>query len=423
MKRSAQNTNWIGGMDLWMTVTAISIAILLIFVATRVQAQTFTVLHTFTGGDDGASPSAGVTLDRAGNLYGTAERGGFTGSGCGSAGCGTVFKLKQSQGSWLLNPLYVFHGGADGINPQAAVVIGPDGSLYSTNEGGTRSGTVFNLRPPATACGSVLCPWTKTALYQFLGAGDGAGPVGTLVFDQSGNIYGVTQVGGFEDYGVVYELTHSAGGWTENVLYTSPALANPFSGVIFDSAGNLYGTTLQGGELEYGSVYQLVPSRSGWTLNTLSSFENEGDGNEPEGGLIFDPAGNLLGTTTGGGNGGGGTVFQMTPSNGWMMTNLYSFTGFIFGPFASLSMDAAGNLYGTTDGDGAYGYGSVFKLTPMNGGWSYTDLHNFTGGSDGADPFYSPVAVDVSGNLYGTTAGGGSTNCSHGCGVVWEITP
>ncbi len=102
---------------------------------------------------------------------------------------------------------------------------------------------------------------------------------------------------------------------------------------------------------------------------------------------------------------------------------MYSFTGGIFGPFASLSMDAAGNIYGTTDGDGAYGYGNVFKLTPMNGGWSYTDLHDFTGGSDGAYPLYSGVALDASGNLYGTAAGGGSTNCTDGCGVVWEITP
>ncbi len=422
MKCSEQTRNGSGRMDLWMTVAAIGIAILLIFAATQVQAQSFTVLHTFTGGDDGASPSAGVTADEVGNLYGTTERGGFTGNGCGSAGCGTVFRLKQSRGGWLLSPLYIFQGGADGINPQAVVVIGPNGSLYSTNQGGARSGAVFNLRPPATACSSVLCYWTKTELYQFLGTGDGAGPRGTLVFDASGNIYGVTQVGGFEDYGVVYELTHSAGGWMESVLYTSPALANPFSGVIFDSAGNLYGTTLQGGELDYGSVYQLVPSGSGWTLNTLSSFADEGDGNEPEGGLIFDSAGNLLGTTTGGGNGGGGTVFQMTPSNGWMMTNLYSFTEGIFGSFANLSMDAAGSLYGTTEG-GAYGKGSVFKLAPMNGGWSYTDLHDFTGGSDGSYPGYSDVTFDASGNLYGTAGGGGSTNCTGGCGVVWEITP
>jgi hypothetical protein len=421
MKWSEQTRNGSGGMDLWMTVAAISIAILLIFVATQVQAQTFTVLHTFTGGDDGAAPLAGVTADEVGNLYGTAERGGFTGSGCGSAGCGTVFRLKHSRDGWLLNPLYIFQGGADGINPQAAIVIGPNGSLYSTNQGGAHnSGAVFNLRPPATACSSVLCYWTKTEVYQFLGVPDGAGPRGTLVFDRSGNIYGVTQVGGTEDYGIVYELTHSAGGWMESVLYSG--LSSPFSGVIFDSAGNLYGTSLQGGELEYGSVYQLVHSGSGWTLNTLSSFEDEGDGNEPEGGLIFDAAGNLLGTTTGGGNDGSGTVFQMTPTSGWMMTNLYSFTGFA-GSFANLSMDAAGNLYGTTNDDGVYDKGSVFKLTPMNGGWSYTDLHDFTGGSDGAYPGYSGVTFDASGNLYGTAGSGGSTNCTGGCGVVWEITP
>jgi uncharacterized repeat protein (TIGR03803 family) len=403
---------------------ALSIVFLLTVVATpAAHAQTFTVLHTFASGQDGAEPYAGVSIDRAGNLYGSSAYGGFTGNGCGSSGCGTVFKLTRSDSGWLLDPLYIFQGGTDGINPEAGVVIGPDGSLYSTtySAGGGAIGTVFSLRPPAAACKSALCGWTKTSLHQFKGGGDGSGPRGALTFDASGNIYGVTEGGGYQELGTVYELTPSVSGWTESVLYN--ALGSPFSGVIFDNAGNLYGTTLQGGEIDYGSVYQLVHSGSGWTLNTLSSFEDDGDGNEPEGGLIMGGAGNLFGTTTGAGYGGGGTVFELTPFNGnWIMTNLYSFSG-SFGPFASLTMDAAGNLYGTANKDGAYGYGSVFKLTPGNGGWTYTDLHDFTGGSDGAYPYWSGVVLDGNGNLYGTTVNGGAGTCRDGCGVVWEIRP
>ena len=146
-------------------------------------------------------------------------------------------------------------------------------------------------------------------------------------------------------------------------------------------------------------------------------------GNDPWAGLIIDPSGNLYGTTTGGGSGSGGTVFELTPANvGWTFKTLYSFSGNGGGPSDKLVMDAAGNLYGTTYIDGAYGYGTVFKLTPSNGGWTYTSLHDFTGGSDGANPI-SSLVFDANGNLYGTASQGGTGNCPGGCGVVFEITP
>jgi uncharacterized repeat protein (TIGR03803 family) len=162
----------------------------------------------------------------------------------------------------------------------------------------------------------------------------------------------------------------------------------------------------------------------GCTQNVLYSFQGGSDGGNLIGSLIFDNSGNLYGTTYWGGE-GGGTVFKLTPSGAsWTYSLIYNLTGG-GGPAASLTMDAAGNLYGTTAADGAYGAGSVFKLTPSNGGWTETDLYDFTGGSDGANP-WSNVTFDANGNLYGTTLGGGYTggNCfPGGCGVVWEFTP
>jgi len=384
------------------------------------QAQTFNVIHTFTGGMDGAFPEAGLTLDAAGNLYGTASAGG-------SSGSGTVYKLAHRGSGWTFSPLYNFAGGNDGASPIARVIFGSNGTLYGTTEiGGNCSsacGTVFNLGPPATACKSVLCYWSEKVLYRFQGGtGDGYHPgYGDLVFDRSGNLYGTTINGGSNSAGIIYELTPSGGSWTEDILYnmTTSSGIYPYSGVIFDHAGNLYGTALEGGpDSIYGTVYQLTPSGSGWAENTLYNFQKATDGASPYGGVIFDSSGNLYGTTSFNGPAGAGTVFELTPSNGsWTFTVLHSFAG-NNGPYGGLTMDAAGNLYGTTYGDGAHGYGNVFELSPSNGGWTYTDLYDFTGGSDGGYPF-GTVAVGANGNLYGTTGYFGND----GYGVVWEITP
>jgi uncharacterized repeat protein (TIGR03803 family) len=180
----------------------------------------------------------------------------------------------------------------------------------------------------------------------------------------------------------------------------------------------MYTTTVEGGPDGCGTVAQLVNSASGWTETDLYTFTCESDGSGPYGGLIFDHAGNLYGTTAYAGAGGSGTVFELTHSSGsWTFQVLYGFAG-QGGPYASLTMDAVGNLYGTTIGDGAYGRGSVFKLIPSNGGWRYSSLHDFVGSSDGEDPI-SNVTFDASGNLYGTAQFGGT----YGEGVVWEITP
>lgn len=381
--------------------------------------QTYQIIHRFAGGD-GQHPSTGLSIDATGRLYGTTP--------------GTVFRLTPSGSSWVLSTLHTFLGGTDGSNPGGRVIIGPDGSLYgTTSEGGSQGyGTVFRLRPPLNACKAALCPWAETILHAFAGS-DGNGPVGDLVFDVAGNLYGATLQGGeqYNDKGVVYELTPSDGGWMERVLYNFPlyTLHNPRAGVTLDKAGNLYGTVEESGfQGGYGAVFQLTPSGSSWSENTLYVFQGGSDGATPYTGLIFDDAGNLFGATTTSGANGGGTVFELMSSNGgWAFSVLYGFAGvccFLDGPQANLAMDEAGNLYGTTFADGAYGLGNVFKLSPGPSGWSYTSLHDFTGLPDGANP-KSNVVFDANGNLYGTTsAGGGRTDiCDGGCGTIWRITP
>jgi len=405
----------------------LAVAITWALMAIGAQSQTFSVIHNFTGGQDGANPMAGLTMDRAGNLYGTANSGGNLGGSCGIGGCGAVFRLTNRNSNWLLTPLYDFAGGNDGVNPQtSSVVIGTDGSLFSTTYLGGGScpghpegcGTVFNLQPPPTACKTALCPWMETVLQRFNGS-NGDGPVGAVVFDPAGNLYGVTVLGGLDGGGTVYEL--NANNWTESVLFHP--YGYPGSGLTPDHAGNFYGSTFAGG-IDFGSIYELTQPGFGWTITDIHDFTNGSDGRYPKAGVIFDQAGNLYGATGAGGSGNGGTVFQLAPSNGsWTYSTLYSFTGSdngpsIVGPVGNLVMDNAGNLYGTTLVDGALGYGAVFELTPSNGGWTYTSLHDFTNGSDGSYP-YSNLIFDAVGNIYGTASAGGANEL----GVVFEIAP
>ena len=394
------------------------------------RAQTFSVIHNFSGGLDGATPYAGLTMDRAGNFYGTTYAGGST-------RLGTVYRLKRSGAGWVADGLYSFIGGvSDGLQPLARVVFGLDGSLYGTASGGgpggycgaTGCGMVFQLRPPVTFCRSVTCPWTETILHFFGAYPDGFFPTGELIFDEAGNLYGTTEVGGVEA-GIVYELTPLGNDWTESILHSFSGWggSEPYGGLISDNAGNLYGTTLDGGLNYVGTVFRLTDSGSGWRESLPHIFQLA-DGGYPTAGLVFDQSGNLYGATTYGGSDGAGVVFELSPSgSSWTYSVLYSFTGgdgcpdneYVgAGPWAALTMDATGNLYGTTQCDGANRMGNIFKLTHSGGGWAYTSLHDFAGGNDGAYPL-SNVIMDANGNLYGTASAGGS----QGHGVVWEITP
>ncbi len=425
MTNPAQLSASIFNRILRMTVLALALLCMQTVVGLQpAQAQTYQVIYDFTGGRGGEGPEAGVTMDRAGNLYGTTGGGGING--------GVVYELSHRGSSWVLTPLYAFSGENDGAGPAARVVFGPDGVLYGTTYGGGLRGCntgggcgiVFSLRPPTTFCRTVLCPWSETVLYRFTGGVDGGNPgYGDLVFDQAGNIYGTTEWGGSANRGVVYKLSLSGGGWTETVLHSFGGGSDgqgPLGGVIFDTLGNLYGTTFSGGTIGGGTVYELISSGSSWIENILDNLGTYGHGSV--GSLLFDASGDLYGTTIYTGNGSGGTAFQLTPSaGGWTENLLYSFSaGNGGGPYCPLTMDAAGDLYGTTITDGADDLGTVFKLTHSGSNWIETDLHDFTGfrGGDGQYP-YSNVIFDAHGNLYGTASSGGSQDG----GVVWEITP
>jgi len=331
------------------------------------------------------------------------------------------------------------------------------GNLYGTTSSGGLSecyeffpgcGTVFELKPPETPCLSAPCPWTEIVLHTFTGGSDGAFPAeGDLIFDQAGNLYGTTEDGGLSEgcdfgCGTVFKLSPSGSGWTETILYSFAGGNDgegPIAGLVFDRAGNLYGTTVDGGLPNCGvypgcgTVFELSPSGSGWTESVLYRFAGGDDGWLPAGGVILDSAGNIYGTTQLGGESGAGTVFELSPSNGhWTKEILYSFRG-ESGPEDSLVMDGEGSLYGTSyaagAGDGHGDAGVVFKLMPnASGQWTYTSLHDFACTTrtcpDGSAPTGN-VIFDSNGNLYGTTTGGGRTGSTNdvAAGIAWQITP
>jgi uncharacterized repeat protein (TIGR03803 family) len=380
--------------------------------AAPLYAQTFTVLESFNG-SDGNLPGSPI-LDRAGNIYGSTQTGGAGGSG-------NVYKLAHAGSGYVLDSLYNLNFREDGAYPLGALTFGPDGVLYGTaSQGDDGNGSIFKLQPPAIFCRSITCPWNITILYHF---GNGLGndashPNGNVVFDSAGNMYGTSLNGGTGSYGAAFELTNVGGTWTESRIVSFTYGIHPTAGVVLDGAGNLYGTTSGGGANGWGTVYKLIPESFGFEVQVLYSFQNQSDGNTPYGGLVIDNAGDLYGSTAKGGQNGGGTIFELSPSNGgWTFNLLYSLSG-LMGPEASLTFDAAGNLYGTTSADGTHDDGSVFELSPSNGGWIYTDLHNFTGGSDGSDPV-SSVVLDANGNIFGTASKGGPD----GAGTVFEIAP
>jgi uncharacterized repeat protein (TIGR03803 family) len=386
----------------------LAIAALLLCVQLPASAQTWTVIHTFNGLDGGSG--TGVTLDAAGNLYGTtygAGRGGIP-------RYGTVFKLTHMGTGWVYTRLHFFNA-FDGYGPGSRVTFGPEGALYGTTSiGGNGYGTVYRLQPPGS-CRSANCPWTETVLYVFQGGSDGGDPSSAdLAFDQQGNIYGTAGGGAGGSCngtcGVVYKLSRSGQSWSYSVIYTFQEEEDGSGpdGVVQDASGNLYGATFAGGDYSSGVLFKLTPSGSGWTQSVLYDFPNLSDGTNPEGGLIFDRSGNLYGTARYGGQYGTGTVYELTPANGgWDFAVLASLPGLAgYGPIAALAMDDNGALYGT-DSDG-----SVFKLTPSGNSWILTQL------GEGDMGMSSSVTVDSNGVVYGTDPGNAYGNYPS----VFEIT-
>jgi uncharacterized repeat protein (TIGR03803 family) len=278
-------------------------------------------------------------------------------------------------------------------------------------------------------CKTAKCFYSENVLHDFQDA-DGAEPAnGDLIWDQQGNIYGTTVNGGQHENGTVFEMMGSGNVWTETPIYSFWGAngdgAYPRNGVILDSNGNLFGTTVGStfSHYGYGTIYKLkFNPGTGWVYTIVYSFQDSADGNQPWASLILDDAGNLYGTAADGGSGGGGTVFELSPNGDtWTFNVLYSFSGAkgeACGPRQALNMDAAGDLYGTTFCDGPNHLGSVFRLTNSGNGWTYTSLHDFTGGNDGKWP-WSLVTIDSDGTLYGTTEAGGTQDG----GVVWMIKP
>jgi uncharacterized repeat protein (TIGR03803 family) len=411
------------------TIPALLIAILIaVLVPPAEAAGKYKTLHSFNStGPGGATPKAALIFDAGGNLYGTTSSGG-------TYGVGNVFKLvPNSNGGWTEQVLHQFAAGTDGANPVAGLTFDSAGNLYGTTFAGG-SGTCANFGV-AIGCGTVfkLSPkpaggWTETILYRFTGSADGASPAAGLIFDAAGNLYGTTEWGGTSGFGTVFKLAPTAGaGWTESVLYSFTGGSDglfPVASLIFDAAGNLYGTTLNGGGgCQGGTAFKLMPNADGsWTENILYEFCQAGsDAFGPAAPLILDSAGNLYGTTMGGGSQGSGTAFELAPNadGTWTQSVLCSFDGV---PQAPLVFDSAGNLYGTEPYNGGDYSGAVFKIwRTRSGGWTCKLILSF-GDNPGNAP-YAGVIFDAAGNLYGTTFGDGTFNVPTTFGTVFEIMP
>jgi len=469
-------------------------------------------LYTFGGGSDGWGPGGPLVFDPAGNLYGVTGAGGVQNQCANHNGCGTIFKLMPTRsGPWKHKVLYAFKNSNDGEGP-SALILDPAGNLYGNTAGGGNQycnggyslqggcGTVYKLA--AVPHGR----WKHELILSFY-VGDGQQPGSALISDSSGNLYGTAPAGGAYNGGIVFELTRQAdGSWKETILHSFGGpndSSEPSGSLVFDGAGNLYGVAYAG----LGGVFKLTPNSNGtWTESLLYSFTGyPNDGANPNAGLVFDALGNLYGTTSYGGSGrcldpsdqyvwGCGTAFELSPSSQrtWTETILHAFTGYPndgFLPNATLLLDSAGNLYGSTSNGGSdgrcvdsfgnslgcgtlfelsreqgggwsetgyysfaegnsnsgvgtsglsfgpqgglygtagntgtYGGGTFFQVSAGSGSWTLTPLYNFGSyNGDGLGP--NAITFDSSSNVYGTTSAGGSSSTCSGCGTVFELSP
>jgi uncharacterized repeat protein (TIGR03803 family) len=401
-----------------------TIAACTILFARSASAATEELLYTFTGGNDGSGPDAGLTPDGAGNFYGSTFIGGTN-------GLGVVFKLTRTADGWTETVLYNFKGGSeDGSNPAGNLVLDAAGNIYGITDSGGKGfgvqnepgfGTAFELSPSASG-------WTETIIHFFTMV-EGI-PSSGFVRDAAGNLYGETGGGGKTNSGTVYQMKPGSDEWEYRILYDFNGGNDgnyPYGGLILDTRGNLYGTTIEGGgPKDYGTVFELLRGADGsWTESQLHAFHTGADGVSPEAPVVFDAAGNLYGTTLYGGDVscaqgyGCGLVFELSPSGGtWTKTTLYVFPGAPDGhaPSAGMAFDQAGNLFGTTSNGGSANTGALFELVPQSGGgWTESIVESFTGPNGSF--VMTPLMFDGAGNLYGTAQNGG--NDSHG--LVFEF--
>jgi len=379
-----------------------------------------TTLYSFTGGNDGSFPHAGVIADAKGNFYGVTSSGGANHAG-------VIFELSppaKDDTTWTQTTLYSFTGGNDGANPQAGLMMDAKGNLYGTtySGGATGNGVVFEL-----ARHKSKGTWTYHTLWGFTGGNDGGVPAGSLTMDSAGNLYGTTTQGGTGVVGTVFELSPNGKKWSESVLYNFTGNndgGEPMGNVLLGKDGNLYGTTAGYGQFNYGVVYKLTAQGGGnWGFSVLHAFAGGSDGEVPRDGLIQDANGTLYGATAGFAE-SYGNVFQMS-TDGSNYNVIYSiiggqgFTG--NGPWQTVSLGADGTIYGTTYADGASSFGEVFQLTPEGDSWTPKVLYTFPGGA-GGQYSYSKVWLDKLGRLYGTTYGVAGQG-GFFPGTVWRIKP
>jgi uncharacterized repeat protein (TIGR03803 family) len=377
------------------------------------QAQTFSVLYTFTGENDGGMPYTELVLDSSGYLYGTTYE-------AGKHGFGTVFRLTPTGG---LTVLHTFANKRDGGNPDdPSLVADPAGNLYGTTLGGGRfgAGTVFKISTKGV----------ETVLHSFSSeGGDGQSPVGGVIQDASGSLYGTTEIGGDYDCnppsgcGVVFKIDPAG---NESILHAFsgvPDGADPHGGLVLDEKGNLYGSTFVGGtgicdvQPTCGTLFKIDSAGKYEVIHDFSG--NPNDGGNPDCNLLINGAGILYGTTFFGGSHDWGTIFKINAHGEEAL--LYSFSGHTDGaqPAGALVRDTKGNLFGTTYSGGTDGVGTVFQLDSSG---NETILHSFSNSSDGAFP-WDGLTQDNSGNLYGAASAGGVGNCGgYSCGTIFKLS-
>lgn len=400
-------------------IGAIALSAVFILSLAAATATTTDVIFSFDE-DDGEYADTDLETDSAGNIYGTTVLGGDFGSG-------TVFKLTHTSTGWVQTVLYSFTSGTDGGEPYKGVTIDRQGNLYGTTvtgasgscEGGC--GVVYKL----TNSGGT---WTQTVIHAFTGGDDGSGPGARVTLDPNGDVYGMTPTGGAYGLGTIYRLHEEHHGtWNFTVIHAFTGGADGSSGSagrMVLRKGRLFGAATTGGTYGSGILFELKPRGNGghWNFRTIYSFRGQPDGSFPYGALLFDRMDNIYGTTYYGGDNGIGSVYQLSPRarGEWDESVLYSFQKGNDGnsPISNLVTDDVGNLYGTTS-EGGLGSGVIFKLSPIGSGqWMETVVHAFQGPPDGAFP-YNGMVVDGFGNFYGATVHGGD----NGDGAVYKFTP
>ncbi|HLY20746.1 MAG TPA: choice-of-anchor tandem repeat GloVer-containing protein, partial [Bryobacteraceae bacterium] len=346
---------------------------------------------SFPGPADGSEPDSGAVLDSGGNLYGVSSGGGLDNQGA-------VYEITAAG---VLKLLHSFTGGADGGSPSGFLTLDSSGNIYGTASSGGSHGWGLVYKLDSTLHEKVL--------YNFTGGADGGGPVGGVIRDSAGNLYGTTSPDS-NDLGVIFKVDTSG---NETVLYAFTGGSNgdrPSGGLFRDSAGNVYGATEYGGSSDAGVVFQLTNAGQ---YNLLHEFSGGNDGGLPTAGVVSDSAGNLYGCTSSGGRTGNGTIFKLAGPNATFST-LFTFGGADGPDCQGVASDSAGSLYGAALGR-LSGDGEVFKLDTAG---NLTVLHSFRGGADGSRPLAGPT-IDAAGNIYGTTALGGA----YDSGVAYKVVP